>query len=721
MTTSIKHTMRAVLASGTALALLPFASTFALAQDTNGTIKLDTVTVQTGTGNPSAGTAPVDGFVPQATKTGSKDSVAIEKIPQSVSVVGRDQIYAIGAQKLDEALRYTPGVLGQPFGVDNDTDWLYIRGFEATQYGTYLNGLQNFSYGFGGFLIDSFDIERIDVLRGAASALYGGSNPGGIVNYISKRPNGERIRYLESGINSYGNGYVGFDIGDKATETVNYRINGKIQGGDNYTDYSKEFRGVISPSIEYKPDDATRLTILANYTHLDLTHDGGSFLPYFGTVVPTEFGKISRKTNLTEPGIDDYKREQVQIGYEFEHQFDNDWTVRQNVRYGMAHVKEHSLYAYGYDAFLPQPAPGNPYVSRINFKHDTTVNTFQADNQLEGVVTTGALTHNLLFGAEYRYFRIDQVQQSGEGTTINPYDPIYGAPQVPMRDPYIDQKLNRHQLGVYAQDRIEFGDGWIVTMNGRYDYVWTEATGLPAYEYNTGRLSGRAGVGYEFDNGITPYLSVATFFNPIIETLYDGSYAQPETGTQYEVGVKYRPEFFDGLITASLFDLTKENALTGSSFAREQLGKVNSRGIELEVQAHINDDWKVTASVTAYDLKIKENDTNPSIIGNRPYLLPEQQASAFVQYTVPEGVLKGVTLGGGVRYLGSSYADEENTLKVPAVTLADLKLGYEKDNWGVDLNVTNLFDKNYVAGCQGIYVCGYGEGRKALLRVHTKW
>ncbi|WP_273728476.1 TonB-dependent siderophore receptor [Brucella gallinifaecis] len=721
MTTSKKHRMKTALASGTALAFLPFASALALAQDSSTPIKLDTVTVQTGTGNPAAGIAPVEGFVPQATTTGSKSSVAIEKIPQSVSVVGRDQIYAIGAHKLDEALRYTPGVLGQPFGVDNDTDWLYIRGFEATQYGTYLNGLQNFSYGFGGFLIDSFDIERIDVLRGASSALYGGSNPGGIVNYISKRPNGERIRYMETGINSYGNGYVGFDIGDKATESVNYRINGKIQGGDNYTDYAKEFRGVLSPSIEYKPDEATRLTILANYTHLDLTHDGGSFLPYYGTVVPTEFGTISRKTNLTEPDIDDYKREQIQIGYEFEHHFDDDWMVRQNVRYGFAHVKEHSLYAYGYN-FLPQPTPGNPEVSRINFKHDTTVQTFQADNQLEGAVNTGALTHNLLFGAEYRYFRINQMQQTGADTTsINPYDPIYGAPQGPMNPPYIYQDLRRHQLGIYAQDRIEFGDGWIVTMNGRYDYVWTDATGLPSYEYNTGRLSGRAGIGYEFENGITPYFSVATFFNPIIETLYDGTYAQPETGTQYEVGVKYRPELFDGLITASLFDLTKENALTGSSFAREQLGKVNSRGVEVEVQANINDDWKVTASLTAYDLKIKENDSNPSIIGNRPYLLPEQQASAFVQYTVPEGQLKGVTLGGGIRYLGSSYADEENTLKVPAVTLADLKLGYEKDNWGVDLNVTNLFDKNYVAGCQGVFVCGYGEGRKALLRIHTKW
>jgi iron complex outermembrane receptor protein len=313
------------------------------------------------------------------------------------------------------------------------------------------------------------------------------------------------------------------------------------------------------------------------------------------------------------------------------------------------------------------------------------------------------------------------MQQTGAATVIDGYNPVYGQPQGPMYDPYIDQDLKRYQIGAYVQDRMEFGDGWIVTLNGRYDYVSTDADGLPSFTNHDGRMSGRAGIGYEFDNGVTPYVSASTFFNPLIATLGDSSFAKPETGVQYEAGVKYKPDFFDGLITASFFDLTKENVLTGPTFAYEQLGKVNSRGIELEMQANIAEDWKVTAAFTAYDLKIKENASNEALIGNRPYLLPEQQASLFVEYKVPQGVLQGLTLGGGVRYIGSSFADEENTLKVPAVALADLKLGYEKDNWGVDLNVTNLFDKDYVSGCQGVYTCGYGEGRKALLKIHTKW
>ncbi len=395
MMRSMKPKLLAVLASGTALAALP-----ALAQEASTSVNLDTVVIQSDSnsrGTRAEGFAPLKGFVPGVTTTGSKDAVAVEKIPQSVSVIGHEQIDATGAQKVDEALRYTAGVFAQPFGVDNDTNWFYIRGFDATGSGTYLDGLQNYSYGFGAFLIDSFGLERIEVMKGASSALYGGANPGGIVNYISKRPTGERVRYLEAGINSYGNGYVGFDIGDKASETVNYRVNGKIQGGDNYTDFAEEFRGVISPSIQFKPDEATSLTILANYTYLDLTHDGGGFLPYYGTVVPTEFGRISRKINLTERDVDYYTRKQFSIGYELEHKFDNDWAVRQNVRYGYSHVKERAPYAYGYEGWLAQPTSGNPNVTRIDFRHDTEVNTFLVDNQLEGKVTTGAIDHNVVW------------------------------------------------------------------------------------------------------------------------------------------------------------------------------------------------------------------------------------------------------------------------------------------------------------------------------------
>src|SRR5690606_26607 len=151
-------------------------------------------------------------------------------------VVGRQEIEDQGAQKADEALRYTAGVFAQPFGPDSDTNWLFIRGFQATATGTYMDGLQLFSHGVGGFYVDSFGLERIEVLKGPASVLYGGSNPGGLVNYVSKRPDG-RQRYIETGVNDAGNVYLGFDVGDTAGDgVVSYRVNGRVAGGNTYSD-----------------------------------------------------------------------------------------------------------------------------------------------------------------------------------------------------------------------------------------------------------------------------------------------------------------------------------------------------------------------------------------------------------------------------------------------------------------------------------------------------
>lgn len=127
----------------------------------------------------------------------------------------------------------------------------------------------------------------------------------------------------------------------------------------------------------------------------------------------------------------------------------------------------------------------------------------------------------------------------------------------------------------------------------------------------------------------------------------------------------------------------------------------------------------MTAALTAYDIKITE-DTDPTVVGKTPFIVPEVMASAAVDYTFRgDGWYDGVSVGGGVRYLGSSWADNHNTLKVPAATLVDAKIGYQKDNWGVDLNVTNLFDETYVASCQTDLTCSYGEGRSFKLKAYT--
>lgn len=719
-------------------AVLYGAAAFAQAP-TEPAVQLDTITVE---GQADTATSPVNGYVPVRSATGSKSNTPITAIPQSVSVIGRQELEDRNVQKVDEALRYTSGVTAQPFGPDPDTDWIFIRGFQATQTGIYLDGLSNYAFGFGGFQIDPFQLERVEVLKGPSSVLYGGGNPGGIVNLISKRPNGKNFGFVEAGINNFGNAYTNVDIGLSDKQGIwSTRLTGRISGGDQYTDVAKDFRGFVLPQITYKPTNATSFTAYGYYSALDQIHVGGGFLPYVGTVVNAPFGKIRRKAFLGEPDIDSQKRSQTMVGYEFKHEFDNGWTFSQNARYG--HMRGSQLGPYGYGYFGPDAPYGNRFqplgpdyqLYRIGFQERTQVNTFLIDNRLERTLRTGPVEHSLLLGADYKYFNIDHTQASGGGTPISVTNPVYGVPQG-QSFVYLDQDLKHHQLGFYLQDQLRFGGGWLVTLNGRYDYVKKTSRSpatlafSPSYSDKEAAWSGRAGLAYEFANGLTPYVSAATFFNPVFDASSSGTAGvflpfQPEKGHQFEAGVKYKPSFMDALVTASVFHLVKQNVVVPAATAinpsaQDQLGEVTSTGFELEAKANITENWKILASVTAFDLKTTK-DSRPAYIGKTPYIVPEVTASGWLDYTVTEGPLKGLGLGAGVRYVGKSWADNENTLKVPAVTLVDAAIRYKINDWSLAVNVTNLFDKVYVKSCQGYSSCGYGDARTVTVSASYRW
>lgn len=689
-------------------------------------LKPITVQGEAGSGNSEAtATSPVKGYVAKRSATGSKSDIPLKDIPQSVSVVGKQEMDDRGVvNKVDEALLYTPGVNAQPFGTDGDTDWYYIRGFDATQTGVFLDGLNLFSYSFGGFQIDPFMLERVEVLKGPASVLYGGSNPGGIIDLVRKRPTDGPLFYTDIGINSNGNAFTGVDLSDKvgSSDTMTYRLTGKIAGGDNYSDFSHDTRGFIMPQLSIAPDDATSINIWGYAGALDQVHTGNGFFPYEGTVTNRPgVGKIPRDFFPGEPDIDQGNYQQQMLGYDIKHEFDNGWSFTQNARY--SHLNKHEVgpYAYGYASATE--------LNRIGFEHWTEVNSFSIDNRAETEFDLGATEHKLMLGLDYKYFQIDQVQAAAGATPISVIDPVYGAVQPPNRI-YINQVTTQQQLGAYVQDQIRFGGGWLATLNGRYDYVDTETDNGPTYwaptqdftyGYDKGAFSGRAGLAYEFANGVTPYVSVATFFNPIVATSLTNN-IKPEEGDQFEVGLKYEPTFFDGTITASLFQITKKNVVVTDPLTTlsSQIGEVRSRGFEFEGKANITDDWKAIAGFSYTDLEITE-DANAALIGNSPYLQPKVQASLWLDYTIPRGALEGVSVGGGIRYQGWSWADMENNNKVPGAAVFDAAIRYEKEGWGASLNVTNLFDKDYVKGCGGINTCAYGDARTVTFKLSKKW
>lgn len=697
----------------TALAALPALAPFAAphAALAQAAIDLEPIVVE-GTAN-DTGTGPVAGKANPATQAGAKTATPVSEIPQSVSVIGAEAIRAGNLSKIDEALGYTAGVVGAPYGYDSDTNWHFIRGFSSTSTGVFQDGLQHYAYGFGGFYIDPYAIERIEVLKGAASVLYGGANPGGLVNYVSKVPTGSTGGSAEIGLDDEGRVWAGIDSNAVSEGGLAYRLTGKIERTDGNGAFDEGFRGILAPSLSFTTEAGTEVTLLASYTKIDEDHVGGAWLPYTGTVVSGDFGRIDRDFNTGEPALDWYEREQFMATGIFRHDLGNGWTLSNTTRAGWSDVDESAPYGNGLN-------DATHSVYRLNFAHQTETRTVLSDTRLEKTSTAGGLEHRLMAGLDLKWFEMDQVQAFNFASDLSLTGPVYGTPQAPLLPPYNDSTVTQQQAGLYVQDQIRWGKGWIATLNGRYDVVTTESEGLPEFDRTDRETSWRLGLARQFENGVTPYASYATYFNPQIGTLSSGAPQEAETGEQYEIGVKWAPANRNLLVTLAAFDLTRENVVqTDALFVTEQLGTVRSRGVELEAVGEVAPGLTLTAAYTDMDVTV-EKGNDPTTEGKTPYSTIERFASLGLAYELPQ--VPGLTVSGGVRHLGSSWADNANTLKVPSVTLYDAGVSYDfAEGWNANLAVSNLTDETYVASCQGASSCFYGDGRKASLALRKSW
>lgn len=673
---------------------------------------------------------PVQGYVARRSLSGTKTNTPIMETPQAVSVIGAEQIRDQKPNKLDEVLRYTAGVRAGTFGADTRNDWWLIRGFKSDDVGLFLDGMQLFYTSYASWKLQPPNMERVEVLRGPSAVLYGGSSPSGIVNVISKMPPTEPVRYIETGINNFGNAYVGFDVGGpvamqpqdgKQDGKLFYRVVGQVQNGNTQVNFTPDNNYFIAPSFTWKPDADTTFTVLASASKQDTR--GINFLPYQGTVTNAPFGKIPTSFFVGDPNVDKFTREQEMLGYQFERNLTDDLTFRQNARFAHVDVTYRGYVGSGWTDI------NTASLNRYNWYAKNTANQADLDNQLEYRFNTGPVKHTMLFGVDLKGYQIDDYQAFNFGTvpSINVLNPGYGLSDIPFAGaPFRNFLITQKQAGTYLQDQMKLGNFTLV-LSGRNDWVETTQdnrfTGATVDSRDDSRFSGRAGLIYNFDNGIAPYISYATSYNPVIGLNAVNRLLLPETGKQAEIGVKVAPMGFDGYFTASVFDLKRTNALTtdpSNPLLQNQTGEVTSRGIELEAVANATRELKLIGAFTAYHL-FTSKDLDPTLVGKTPTNTPELLISGWADYTFKDGPLEGFGFGGGVRYVGSSWADTANTLEVPAVVLGDLAVHYEWQNWRTALNVINLTDKIYVASCASASSCFYGDRRRVTASVSYKW
>lgn len=666
----------------------------------------------------------VDGYVANGSTTGTKTSTPLIEIPQAISVVGSDQIRDQKPNKLDEVLRYTPGVYAGTFGADTRNDWFLIRGFKSDDTGLFLDGMQLFYTAYASWKLQPWDIERVDILRGPTGMLYGGSSPGGMVNVVSKLPPTSPTHYLETGVDNWGNGYVSFDVGGPVPVTTDvgqffYRVVGQVKGGGTQTDFTNDDNYAVAPSLTWKPDADTTLTILASASKQNT--NGENFLPYVGTVTAAPWGKIPTSLFTSDPSVDVFSRAQEMVGYQFERNLTEDLTFRQNARYAHVDVEYSTLYGLGY-ATTPAAAD----LSRGNFLARDSADQADLDTQVEYRFRTGPFAHTALFGVDVKHYDIDDWQGFGAASSINILNPAYTPTQRFNGAPYQNAYLTQNQAGVYLQDQIKW-DRWTLVLSGREDWADTRNDNRIGADMsrNDSAFSGRAGLIYTSAIGLAPYVSYSTSFNPIVGTnLTLNQLYQPETATQVETGVKFVPAGFDGYINVAWFDVQRNNVLTtdpNNALLSVQTGQVTSRGVEVEVVGNLSKELKLTGSFTTYDLFVSR-DLNPALIGTTPTNTPERLASLWTDYTIKAGPLTGLGFGGGVRYVGPSFADQANTFEVPSRVLGDLAVHYEwGNNWRAAVNVFNVADTTYVASCSSVSACFYGDRRRVLASLSYKW
>ncbi|WP_348943776.1 TonB-dependent siderophore receptor [Chitinibacter sp. FCG-7] len=651
-------------------------------------------------------------------RAATKTTTPLNELAQAVSVVSQAQIEAQMPRTIAQALDYAPGAYSGLFGNAMRYDYVALRGFADTSMAnTTLDGMRLMSDAgsFSAFQIDPYFVERIDLVRGPISVLYGNAAPGGMVALMSKQPQMAKHSEIRLELGSHNTLGLGFDLAGGLSDTLSYRLTGLGREADSMQDHASEKRLVIMPQLMWLPSENTALLLQA-YAQNDPEGGYHSGTPYEGSVIAHAGRKVSREFFDGEPNKDQFDREQRMLGYQFAHRFNTAWQVRQNVRYTNSDYVSKQFYQSGWSS--------DTELSRGYSFSKEELKGLAVDTRVQGTFATGALIHDVVAGLDYQGRKNTGFWGWGTVAGIDAFQPVYGNTTVSNigKSNWVREF---RQLGYYLQDQITLG-AWRLTGGIRYDRAKTSTLDTDTQsktEWDGGETSRRLGVLYLFDNGLAPYASYSESFDPSSNVDAAGKVLQPSRGTQWEVGVKYQPNSAT-MLTAALYDLQQKNVarMVPGQGHFESVGTVKSRGLELEGHLALSKQFNLQAAYTYSDMTIRNGEAQAE--GKRPRQSPEQLASAWLNYTP----VTGARIGVGARYIGKSYADLANTMTVPAVTLFDLSASFDLGAWqgqlkgaSVQISANNLFDKNYVAACYGENYCYFGNERSVSTSIKYSW
>lgn len=727
-------------------------------------------------------TVVITGATRESAGSGTKTDVPLMETPQSVTVIDGAELTLRNAQSINQALGYVAGVSpNQRGGMVTRYDQLILRGFAP---GVYLDGMRLIAGPYSGPQIDFNRIERIDIVKGPASVLYGNSTPGGLVNLVSKVPETAAFGRIELQAGTYDALRAAVDVNQPLDDEgrLLFRVVGGWQQSDGFTSGTFSERYHASPMLSFAPTPQTSLTLVAAYQHAP-SGGGYSGVPAYGSVLPNPFGELPRDINTGDPGYERYDHRQRSIAAFFRHEFNDSLTFRSNLRFQNNELSYRQLYVAGFARSPDGLSSDYSTIIRGGGGADEDFDTLTLDNHLNIKFATGPLDHNVLAGIDYQSITGENFQQFNTGQSSNPltsipnlglFAPVYGG-TLPSFDltllspAYVNTYTKRTQVGLYLQDQISVGRLQLIA-SGRYD--WYDQTtrnkkiaaGQPgaASFLSQAAFTARLGALYAFDFGLSPYFSYSESFEPQAGTTWNGIPFEPVTGRQYEAGLKFQPKGAKAIFTASVYDLRRQKVPVGDpaagtggipANAQIQIGEVRVRGIELEGRGEIAPGLDVILSGSYTDAIIAQgtpaipptptNSGTPTTTGTRQLGTPEWLASGFVSYDLRRnaavtGPLGGLTLGGGMRYVGgsdgtTSYAVINGVttfqrFTTEAFVLIDAVIGYDLGRasstltgFSLAVNAANLFDARHVTACPFNNSCYFGAARTVMGSVRFNW
>ncbi|WP_239730041.1 TonB-dependent receptor [Nodularia sphaerocarpa] len=622
-----------------------------------------------------------DGYsVPNATSATRTDT-ALRDIPQSTQVVPRQVLEDRQVIRASDALRSVSGVQ-QGNKVGGTSEVFNIRGF--SQFGGNLrdgfNNRNNFS------IVETANLERIEVLKGPASVLYGNLDPGGVINFVTKQPLSEPFYAAGLQVGSFGLVRPTLDLSGPLNpeRTVLYRLNTAYERGGNFRNFDTEVeRFFISPVVTWKISDRTDLRLELEYVNDQRPYDRG--LVAFGTGV----ADIPFDTILGEP--DDFsERTNFLAGYRLEHRFNDGWKLRNQFRYSSSDQTSNRL----------EPGRLNETTGELGREFalgEFTIRNYELQTDLVGNFATGSIQHTLLFGVDLSWVNDGGVSLFEPAPSINIFNPVYGIAPRPSRDEFADVfpfGSQTDSIGVFVQDQITLAENLKLLVGGRFDNIDQSSA---SDERQDQAFSPRVGIVYQPIEPISLYTSFSRAFQPNFGTRVDGSLLEPVRGTQYEVGV--RGEFLNGRLTTNLaaYEITRNNlAVTDPDNPDFSIpsGEQRSRGIELDLTGQVLPGWNLIASYAYTDARVTKDDNLQP--GNLLDGVPFNSASLWSTYEIQTGDFQGLGFGLGLFYVGERQGDLNNSFQVPSYVRTDASIFYRRNNWRAGININNLFNVDYI-------------------------